>query len=169
METKEFEKLQDCIQDSFIQMSAYAIEGVNANRGGPFGAAVIQKQENGKYKMISQGQNTVVGEKDPTCHAEVNAIRSACKKLNRFELHDCILITTAKSCPMCLSTCCWAQIPTVYYALEYEFASKAGFKDANILDYFLGKNHLITEVKVECEQAKEPFEVWMNKEDKILY
>ena len=97
----------------------YAIEGVNENIGGPFGAAVVKKEDD-KFKLISLARNSVISSNDPTAHAEINAIREACTKLNTFDLSGYILITTGQSCPMCLSAIIWSNIKEIYYGTDYE-------------------------------------------------
>lgn len=101
-----------------------ASKGSRAKHGGPFGAVVIQKG-----KIIAKAHNTVIRDNDPTCHAEVNAIRLACKKLKRFHLEDCILIASSEPCPMCLTTSYWAQISEIHYAVPRSVAAKVGFAD----------------------------------------
>lgn len=139
------------------------------NIGGPFGAGIIQKIGN-NYKIICIERNTVIYTKDATCHAEINAIRTASKILNKFNLSDCILVTTAKSCPMCLSASCWASIPVIYYGTDYSEATTSGFKDEKISEYIKGKNDkIIKEVQIKNDISLEPFKVWDEKEDRIKY
>ncbi len=164
-----YDDINDAINDIYKEASSYAIKGIKDNIGGPFGAGIIQKI-NDKYKIITISRNTVIGSKDPTCHAEVNAIRLACKKLNKMTLEDCILVTTAKSCPMCLSASIWAQIPTIYYSESYDDASESGFKDSAIEEYIKGNNkNLINEIQLNNIECKKSFYEWNNKEDKIQY
>lgn len=166
---KLYNNIDECIDDALKLSSTYADEGVIGNIGGPFGASIIQVID-GKYRIIVIARNTVISEKDATCHAEVNAIRKANKILNRFDLSDCILVSTSKSCPMCISAACWARIPTVYYSLDYDLATTSGFKDNNILEYLQGKNDkVITEKKRYTKYAEVPFETWAKKEDKTNY
>jgi guanine deaminase len=166
---KLYDNLDECIDECFKLSSLYADEGVKKNIGGPFGACIIQKI-NEKYKVLVMSRNTVLFEKDATCHAEINAIRKASKILDRFDLSDCILITTSKSCPMCISAACWAKIKLVYYSLDYEIATTNGFKDNNILDYLKNNNNnVIQEEKIANKYAIVPFTTWKNKEDKNTY
>ena len=165
---KCYTKLEECVKDALSIASEYANDGVQRGIGGPFGAAIIQKQENG-YKIIVIARNTVLMEKDPTCHAEVNAIKKASRILDRFELNDCILVSTAKSCPMCISAACWARIKDVKYALDYDYAEKYGFIDRDISNYIKGKNRIIKEEKVKNDYACKPFELWKDKENKKSY
>ena len=170
IENKEYIKLEECVLDVYKAASKKAINGVKSGKGGPFGAGIIQKTSDGKYKVIVIESNSVIKSKDPTAHAEVNAIRKACEKLNTNFLEECILVTTAKSCPMCLSAACWAKIPEVYYSEAYDDATTSGFKDDDIFEYINGRNpSLIKEIRVTDDSCKIPFEVWNKKEDRIQY
>lgn len=165
---KIYEDINECINDAMFESSKFAIEGVENDIGGPFGAAIIQKIED-KYKIIVIERNTVVKDNNPTSHAEMNAIKKASEIFNRFDLSDCILVSTAKSCPMCIATSCWARIPKIYYGVGYEYATKYGFKDNDILEYLQGKNSIISEQQIENGFAKEPFKHWNDKSNRIDY
>lgn len=165
---KSFTNINDAITYVYEEASKMAIIGVNVGDAGPFGAGIIKKKNN-IYEVISIAHNTVVRSKDPTAHAEVNAIRDACKKLNTNDLHDCILITTAKSCPMCLSAAIWANIKTIYYSEDYEDTTEAGFRDDAILQYIKGNNNLIKEIQIKNDICNEPFIKWNNNSNKINY
>lgn len=102
-----------------------AREGVLANEGGPFGACVVRATE-----IVSVGHNTVLRDRDPTCHAEINAIRAACRALGTHDLSSCELYTTAEPCPMCLSAIQWARIPKIHIGVDRSVAAKHGFDDA---------------------------------------
>ena len=108
-----------------------AIKGVELGEGGPFGAVIVNKDGN----IISNGNNKVLKENDPTAHAEIVAIRKACKKLNTYDLSEYILYTNCEPCPMCLSAIIWANIKQVYYACTKEDAGEIGFRDDIIYDY----------------------------------
>ena len=90
----------------------------------PFGAVVVRGAD-----VIARAHNTVVLKKDPTAHAEVNAIRLACKKLGTFDLSGCDLYTSCEPCPMCAAASTWANISHVYYAADRKDADKIGFRD----------------------------------------
>ncbi len=165
---KLYENLDDCINDALNLSIEYAKDGVLNGIGGPFGSSIIQKVNN-KYKILAIARNTVIIEKDPTSHAEINAIRKASRILGKYYLDDCILITTSKSCPMCISAACWARIPTVIYANDYKIAEESGFIDKDISSYIKGKNTIIKEVKITNENAKIPFELWNEKQNKNIY
>ena len=142
-----------------------AIDGVNKNHGGPFGASIIKDG-----KIIVSAHNEVLKTNDPTMHAEVNAIRKACKKLRSFDLGGCVIYTTCMPCPMCLGAIKWANIKTVYYGATSADADQIGFRD----EIFYGELNiekikgleLINESRDEC---LEPFRLWQSKSDKKFY
>lgn len=102
-----------------------ARETMNKNFGGPFGAAIVDA--NGKIVVVSS--NSVLRDNDPTAHAEVNAIREACKKLGTYDLSGYVLYATGHPCPMCMSSIIWANIKKVYFGCTPEDAEKIGFRD----------------------------------------
>lgn len=108
---------------------------MNQNIGGPFGAAVIDKDGN----VISVSSNSVLKDNDPTAHAEVNAIRQACKAINSYNLDGCVLYTTAYPCPMCLSAIIWANIKKVYFGCRPKDAEEIGFRDDFIYRFIENK------------------------------
>lgn len=110
---------------------ASAEETMKLGIGGPFGAAVIDKDG----KIVSVASNTVLRDHDPTAHAEVNAIRQACKELGTHDLTGCTLLATGYPCPMCLSAIIWANIKKVYYGCTPKEAEKIGFRDDFIYKY----------------------------------
>ena len=112
-----------------------ARQTMNENIGGPFGAAIIDKDG----KILSISSNSVLRDNDPTAHAEVNAIREACKKIGSYDLSGCILYTTAYPCPMCLSAIIWANITKVYFGCRPEDAEKIGFRDDFIYRFIENK------------------------------
>lgn len=111
-------------------------KGVQNDEGGPFGACIVDKNNN----IISISNNTVLKDNDPTAHAEVNAIRMACKKINSYDLSDYILYTNCEPCPMCLSAIIWANIKTVYYGCNKKDADNIGFRDEKIYEYLKNKD-----------------------------
>ena len=94
-----------------------AKKGIKNNEGGPFGAVITDKKGN----IIANGNNKVLKNNDPTAHAEITAIREACKKLNTYDLSEYILYTSCEPCPMCLSAIIWSNIKKVYYDMIYEY------------------------------------------------
>lgn len=128
--------------------------------GGPFGAVVVKNGE-----IISEGWNTVTTDNDPTCHAEVNAIRRACKKLNTFDLSDCEIYSSTEPCPMCLGAIYWAKLSALYFGNSRQDAAKIGFDDEFIYEE-LNKNiferKLKTENGVMSNEVNKLFEDWKN-------
>jgi guanine deaminase len=108
-----------------------ARQTMNQDLGGPFGAAIIS--ENGDILAVSS--NSVLGDHDPTAHAEINAIRAAAKKIGSHDLSHTYLITTCYPCPMCLGAIIWANIRTVIYGCRKEDAANIGFRDDFIYDF----------------------------------
>ena len=106
-----------------------SLENIRAERGGPFAAVVVKDG-----KIIAEGTNCVTSTNDPTAHAEVVAIRAACKHLGNFELKGCEIYTTCEPCPMCLGAIYWARPARVYFANTAADASKAGFDDSFLYD-----------------------------------
>lgn len=109
-----------------------AMETSKLNLGGPFGAVVVKDGE-----IIAVASNSVLMDNDPTAHAEMNAIRKACKKLNTYDLSGCELYATGYPCPMCLSAIIWSNIKTVYYGCTPQDAAEIGFRDDFIYDYII--------------------------------
>lgn len=139
--------------------------GIEKQEGGPFGAVIID--ENGN--LIANGNNKVFKEKDPTAHAEIVAIREACKKLNTHDLSKCILYTSCEPCPMCLSAIIWANIKTIYYGCTKEDAANIGFRDDEIYEFIKGNNkEMLKEIKIDRENCIELFEKYQQYEG-IIY
>ena len=142
-----------------------SIKSVNSGTG-PFGAVIVKNNQ-----IVSEGFNTVTLSNDPTSHAEIVAIRIACKELSNFSLEDCDLYTTCEPCPMCLSAIYWARINKIYYANTRSDAKKIDFSDAMIYEEL---NKTITDRKIPMhqmmrEEAIKAFEMWDKKTDKIKY
>lgn len=126
--------------------------------GGPFGAVIVK---NGK--VISQGWNTVTTDNDPTCHAEVNAIRKACRKLRAFDLSGCEIYSTTEPCPMCLSAIYWAKLKRLYFGNSRKDAAKIGFDDQFIYDEIgkaPAKRKVKTISKLMAKEANALFKEW---------
>jgi tRNA(Arg) A34 adenosine deaminase TadA len=155
-------------RDKYFMQAAInlAEKGVESNSGGPFGAVVVKDD-----KIIAEGFNSVTSENDPTAHAEIIAIRNACKKLNSFQLTDCTIYTSCEPCPMCLGAIYWARPKKVFFAGNRNDAAKFGFDDQFIYDE-LGKE--MDDRKIEFEnisrnRAIPVFEKWAAKSDKTKY
>ena len=136
------------------------------NKGGPFGCVIVKNN-----KIISEGVNGVTQNNDPTAHAEIVAIRNACKKLNTFDLSGCELYTSCEPCPMCLSAIYWSHIDLVYYGNSRENAAEIQFDDKFIYDE-MKKD--INERKIPLKQilkdeAIKAFDLWAETENKTKY
>ncbi|MBO7652002.1 MAG: nucleoside deaminase [Bacteroidales bacterium] len=134
--------------------------------GGPFGAVIVKDDE-----VVAVASNSVTLDNDPTAHAEVNAIRMACKKLGTFDLSGCEIYASCEPCPMCLASIYWARIGKLYYANTQTDADKIGFSDNFIYEEFAKpeSERSIKVVKMLRNEAIKAFEKWKNKEDKIDY
>lgn len=141
-----------------------AQKNVLSGKGGPFSAIVVKDDT-----IISYGYNQVTSKKDPTLHAEIDAIRKASKKLKTFDLSGCEIYTSCYPCPMCFSAIYWANIKKVYYSATKEIANKYGFRDDKIYNELKTEIKTIKFVEVKTEDCRKPFEVWKNKKDKIEY
>lgn len=143
-----------------------AIEGMEKGLGGPFGAVVVKDGV-----IIGRGSNNVLANNDPTAHAEVTAIREACKALKQFQLSDCILYTSCEPCPMCLGAIYWARPKEVFFAGNRLDAAGAGFDDDFIyreIDVAL-ENRQLKMTNILREESLKAFEIWKQNEDKTLY
>ena len=146
-----------------IQLS---LSKMRANCGGPFGAVVVRKE-----KIVGRGWNQVTSTNDPTAHAEVSAIRDACKKLKTFQLDECELYTSCEPCPMCLSAIYWARFKKVYYGNTRKDAAKIDFDD-DLIYREVAKpiaKRIIPMKQLLRPEALEVFKAWKNKTDKIRY
>ena len=143
-----------------------SIENVQIGMGGPF-AAVIVKNGN----IIAHGTNLVTSTNDPTAHAEIEAIREACKTLDTFQLDGCDIYTSCEPCPMCLGAIYWARLDRVFYANTKEDAAAIDFDDSFIYEEFLKKigNRRIPMKQLIRDEALTGFEVWKKKVDKVKY
>ena len=143
-----------------------ADEGMRSNSGGPFGCVIVRRAE-----IVSRASNRVTATNDPTAHAEITAIRDACRALATFELADCELYTSCEPCPMCLSAMYWAHIPTVYYGNTRADAAAIGFDD----DFIYQQIPLPPELRairmtpLLREHAQQTFKAWTEKPDKLQY
>ena len=143
-----------------------SIENMRAGNGGPFGAVVVKEG-----KIIARGFNQVTSSNDPTAHAEVVAIREACKVLNSFQLEDCEIYTSCEPCPMCLGAIYWARPSKMYYANTKKDVANIGFDDQFIyeeLDLPLDKRQLAAEQLLQ-DEAIVAFKEWEEKINKIEY
>ena len=153
--------------EKFLQMAIeLAAKSAKSGKGGPFGAVIVKDG-----KVLAKAHNTVTTSTDPTAHAEVNAIRKACKKLKDFQLKGCTIYASAEPCPMCLGAIYWARPKALYYAAEKNIAARAGFDDSFIYkELALNENkRKIKTHHLPLKDAPEPFKIWVNKKDKVEY
>ncbi len=156
------------MDNNYFMLRAIALsrDMMRAGRGGPFGAVVVKDGH-----IVAEGYNQVTSANDPTAHAEVVAVREACRLLNTFSLKGCEIYASCEPCPMCLSAIYWARLDRIYYANSRDDAARIGFDDA----------HLYAEVGRAVEQRQVPivrllgdealaaFQEWEEKPDKIPY
>ena len=141
-------------------------ENVATGRGGPFGAVVVKDN-----KIIARGTNQVTSLNDPTAHAEVIAIREACKKLNSFQLEDCEIYTSCEPCPMCLGAIYWARPKRIFFANSKKDAAEINFDDQFIYEEIakpIAERKLFTK-QILREEALTAFQAWAKSEIKVNY
>ena len=143
-----------------------AEQGMDSNSGGPFGAIIVKDDV-----IIAEGNNMVTSTNDPTAHAEIVAIKEACKKLNSFQLDDCVIYTSCEPCPMCLGAIYWARPQKVFYACNRNDAAMIDFDDQFIYDELKKQ---ISERQIDFKnlmrkEALKVFKKWNEKVDKIEY
>jgi guanine deaminase len=155
------------MHETFLQQAIQlATDNVDSGEGGPYGAVIVKDN-----RVIAASSNKVTSTLDPTAHAEVMAIRAACKQLNDFQLTGCVLYTSCEPCPMCLGAIYWARLDAVYYACNRLDAAAANFDDSFIYDEInvLPGQRLISMRHIKLANAREPFDSWNKKADKIAY
>lgn len=139
---------------------------MQAGQGGPFGAVVVRRGQ-----IIARGWNRVTSANDPTAHAEVMAIRVACRKLKTIQLADCELYTSCEPCPMCLAAIYWARLKKVFYANSRRDAAKIHFDDELIYREVarpVSKRLMVMKQMLRGE-AGQVFAEWKDKPDKVVY
>lgn len=143
-----------------------AQHGVRENEGGPFGCIIVKGET-----IVGRGNNRVTSTNDPTAHAEVVAIRDACKNIGTFQLDECEIYTSCEPCPMCLGAIYWARPKIIYYANNRKDAADIGFDDSMIYEE-MSKTYperKIPILSISREEALTVFNEWKNKEDKTHY
>jgi len=156
-------------EDSFfiaraIELARRAMED---GSGGPFGAVVVLND-----KIVGEGKNAVTYSKDPTAHAEISAIRSACMRLQTHDLSGATIYTSCEPCPMCLGAILWARIGRVVYAATHQDASRiAGFDDAAFYVEICNpwNKRSMQSTQISSDLGKKVFEEWTLKPDKKMY
>ena len=143
-----------------------SLEKMRRNDGGPFGAVVVRRG-----KIIGRGWNRVTSTNDPTAHAEIMAIREACRRLKTFRLDDCELYASCEPCPMCLSAVYWARMGKIFYAGTRRDATAAGFDDDLIYREVAQpvSRHKIPMQQLLRKDALKVFAEWKKKPDKVRY
>ena len=145
-------------------------DNLKTNVGGPFGACIVKDG-----KIIGKGSNHVLANNDPTAHAEIMAIRDACKNIKSYDLSGAELYTSCYPCPMCLSAIIWSNIKKVYYGNTKEDAEDIGFRDDDIYDFIRnikddsGNRRVL---KLECidrDETIKTFKEYISKKDKEIY
>ena len=152
--------------DFFMQKAIeLSIKNIH-NNGGPFGCVIVKNN-----KIISEGVNGVTQNNDPTAHAEIVAIRNACKKLKTFDLSGCEMYTSCEPCPMCLSAIYWSHIDIVYYGNSRENAAEIEFDDKFIYDE-IKKDISARKIplkRILKDEAIKAFNLWTQTENKTKY
>lgn len=145
---------------------AISVENIHNNIGGPFGAVIVRNGE-----ILARGSNRVTSDNDPTAHAEMVAIRNACKEVNNFSLEDCEIYTSCEPCPMCLSAIYWAGIKKVYYGNTKLDAADIQFNDNFIYEELVKpiENRALATEQILHEESIAAFKMWEEKEDKVRY
>lgn len=143
-----------------------SIQNIREGKGGPFACVIVKEG-----KIIARGTNCVTSSNDPTAHAEVVAIRNACKELNTFQLTGCEIYTSCEPCPMCLGAIYWARPDKIYYANGRTDAAKVGFDDEFLYEELPKKiaDRTIPTIQLMREEALAAFREWEQKQDKIKY
>lgn len=159
-------RMQDQDKHWMREAIRLSFEGMKQGHGGPFGAIVVKDN-----RLIGKGYNRVLSSHDPTAHAEVEAIREACRTLGDFQLSGCTIYTSCEPCPMCMGAIYWARPERVFYANTRADAAAIGFDDDFIyrelkLDM---QNRSLPIRELLREEAQEAFRFWEEKSDKIRY
>ncbi|KKP28223.1 MAG: zinc-binding CMP/dCMP deaminase [candidate division TM6 bacterium GW2011_GWF2_30_66] len=143
-----------------------SIENIKNKTGGPFGAVIVKDNI-----IIAQGANSVTKNNDPTAHAEIVAIRNACKNLNTFNLSDCVIYTSCEPCPMCLSAIYWSRINTIYYGNTKSDAANINFDDAFIYEQMAKPydQRTVKMINIMHQESLEAFKLWEKDTKKIEY
>jgi guanine deaminase len=137
-----------------------------AEGGGPFGAVIVRDGA-----LLATGQNRVTRDNDPTAHAEVLAIRSACADLGDFSLAGAVLYTSCEPCPLCVAACLWARLDRVVYAADRDDAARGGFDDREFYELF-ARDRATWPTAVQPGRHSDsfaPFDAWLSKADRVDY
>ena len=153
---------QEFMQEA-INLSRKALSD---NEGGPFGCVIVKGD-----RIIGRGHNMVTSSNDPTAHAEVVAIRDACKNIGSFQLDGCEIYCSCEPCPMCLGAIYWARPAVIYFANSRKDAADAGFDDSMIYKEIQAsiEDRKIPVKIIGRQEAIQVFNDWKNKPDKTVY
>jgi guanine deaminase len=160
---EEKPRMETAFMRKAIELS---IENVRSGKGGPFAALVVKDG-----KIIAAGTNLVTSAFDPTAHAEVVAIREACRSLSQFQLPGCEIYTSCEPCPMCMGAIYWARPARVYFANTYADAARIGFDDSFIYQQLKlpARERAIPMIQLMRDEALSAFQEWERKADRIPY
>lgn len=169
-------RLTDCFMNNYEiteqdrNFMALAIQKATdnvRNGGGPFGAVIVK---DGHIVVATEG-NRVTANNDPTAHAEIQAIRAACRALGTFDLSGCTLYSSCEPCPMCLGAIYWAHLDRFFYAVTQYDAREAGFDDSYIYSEFAAEPHnrSLPALHLQTPDGLKPFNAWIENVDKIKY
>lgn len=149
-----------------MEAIALSKKSIENNEGGPFGCIVVKNDE-----IVGRGNNQVILQNDPTAHAEIVAIKDACKTLGTFQLDGCEIYTSCEPCPMCLGAIYWARPDIVYYANTRHDAAAIGFDDSMIYQEMAidMNNRKIPTINLCRQNAAAVFQQWAEKDNKTLY
>lgn len=141
-------------------------EGIRRNAGGPFGALVARDGE-----IVAEGWNCVTSIADPTAHAEIVAIRAACKSLGHHDLSGCVLYSSCEPCPMCLAASYWSRVDRIYYANTREDAARIGFDDQFFYEELArdSDDRSVACVHVPLDSAFAPMQAWLENDERSPY
>lgn len=154
------------MDEKFLQQAIdLAIENVSTG-GGPYGAIIVKDNQ-----VIAASGNLVTQTLDPTAHAEIMAIRQACRRLSDFQLNGCVLYTSCEPCPMCLGAIYWARLAKVFFACNRNDAAAADFDDSFIYDEIAvsPSERSIAMLHFDLPDSRLPFQLWAEKDDKVPY
>lgn len=143
-----------------------SLANVHDGAGGPFGAVVVRHGA-----IVAEGTNRVTGDNDPTAHAEVMAIRAACRRLGRFHLDDCVIYTSCEPCPMCLGAIYWARLAKVFFGNRRQDAAAIGFSDEELYREVAApwEQRSIPVEQLLADEARAAMAAWLAKDDRIPY
>ena len=149
-----------------LEAIRYSRQGMERNEGGPFGCIVVKGDE-----IIGWGNNQVTSTNDPTAHAEIVAIRDACRHLDSYQLTECEIYSSCEPCPMCMGAIYWARPKALFYANTRTDAARIGFDDSLIYEELAAPvdQRKIPLIQLGREEALKVFEEWERKEDKVRY